>query len=257
MRMHIPLMMLATVLLFPNSAAWCDTQQELSALPQDKYGQMVRLGHQIFTETPVYASRYAGNSLACSNCHLDAGRRPHAVPMGPAYVAFPAWREKDDRVNYFDDRVQQCFRFSLNGVPPALGSIELQALTAYAAWLAKGLPMGDPMVAGRGLYQIPKTGRDPNPDRGGDIYRERCAGCHDDAEVAPPLWGLQSYNQGAGLARNRTLAGWVKTNMPPGDENLTDQDALDVAAFVNFQFRPPDPRASIWSMLVKQPLKKR
>jgi mono/diheme cytochrome c family protein len=150
----------------------------LASAPHDKYGEMIRLGYKLFTQTPLYAKRYVGNELSCTNCHMDAGRRPLAVPMGPAYVAYPTWRKKDDRVNYFDDRIQQCFRYSLNGIPPALGSIELQALTAYASWLAKGLPMGDQMVKGRGLYQIPNTGRDPNHDRGRTIYKDRCAPCH-------------------------------------------------------------------------------
>jgi hypothetical protein len=37
-----------------------------------KYGDDVRLGKQIFTETYNYAHRYSGNDLTCSNCHLYA-----------------------------------------------------------------------------------------------------------------------------------------------------------------------------------------
>ena len=39
------------------------------AIPNDKYGDDVRLGKKIFTETYKYGRRYAGNGLACANCH--------------------------------------------------------------------------------------------------------------------------------------------------------------------------------------------
>ena len=227
----------------------------LASAPHDKYGEMIRLGYKLFTQTPLYAKRYVGNELSCTNCHMDAGRRPLAIPMGPAYVAYPTWRQKDDRVNYFDDRIQQCFRYSLNGIPPALGSIELQALTAYASWLAKGLPMGEQMVKGRGLHQIPNTGRDPNHDRGRTIYKDRCAPCHGadglGTDAAPPLWGMKSYNKGAGMYKIEKMAGFVKKNMPIGDETLTDQEALDVSAYINFQYRPYDPRKGVIGILAR------
>ncbi len=47
-----------------------------------------------------------------------------------------------------------------------------------------------------------------------------------------------SYNDGAGLARVDKLAAWLKVAMPLDDPYLTDQQALDIAAFVNSQPRP-------------------
>ena len=44
-------------------------------IPQDEFGDMVRLGKQVFTETGKYAPKYVGNKLNCVNCHLDAGRK--------------------------------------------------------------------------------------------------------------------------------------------------------------------------------------
>ena len=45
------------------------------------------------------------------------------------------------------------------------------------------------------------------------------------------------------MARIDLAAGFIKANMPVGQENtLTDQDAWDVAAFIDSRERPKDPR---------------
>jgi thiosulfate dehydrogenase len=64
----------------------------------------------------------------------------------------------------------------------------------------------------------------------------------------PPLWGPDSYTIGAGMARLRTAASFIRYNMPfdtPGI--LTDQQAFDVAAYVVSQSRPDfGPKALDW-----------
>jgi thiosulfate dehydrogenase len=56
------------------------------------------------------------------------------------------------------------------------------------------------------------------------------------------LWGSNSYNTGAGLYRISRFAGYARDNMPFDAPNnsapLTDEEAWDVAAFVNSQPRP-------------------
>ncbi len=225
----------------------------LDAAPQDKYGDLVRMGHAIITDTPNKASRYTGpgNRLSCTNCHLDAGRKANAAPLWAAFVAFPAWRMKTDRVDTFDERVQQCFRYSLNGIPPAFGSIELIAIASYARFLAQGLPI-DSETPGRGFPLLGKVGLDPNRDRGRAVYRQHCLSCHGEDGTGqaglPPLWGLGSYNKGAGMANIPTAAAFIKANMPLGAPVLSDQEALDVAAYMNSQLRPPDPRQGLLSI---------
>ena len=223
-----------------------------SQIPHDKYGDDVRLGQKIFTQTTEYASRYSGNKLNCSNCHMDAGRRPHSAPLWAAYGMYPAYREKNDRNSTLEERIQECFRFSLNGLSPALDAPEIRALVSYMHFLSQGVPIGIEMP-GRGYPQIIKTGRDPNPQRGAKIYNAKCSFCHgtdgegkiggDGKQIFPPLWGINSYNKGAGLAKNNLLAGFIKANMPLGQEwTLSDQEALDLAAYINLQIRPWDPR---------------
>ena len=59
---------------------------------------------------------------------------------------------------------------------------------------------------------------------------------------AGPLWGPDSWNDGAGAARVYTLAGIIRYTMPyldPG--SLTDEDAQQVAAYITSQPRPRFP----------------
>jgi len=223
-------------------------------IPNDKYGDDVRLGKKIFTETYRYGRRYAGNELTCANCHLETGRRPNAGPMWAAFGMYPTYTEKSDRNNSLEERIQQCFQFSLNGFAPALDAPELRALVSYIHFLSRGVPIGVTMP-GRGYPQVVRTGRDPSPKRGGDIYKAKCASCHGANGAGkktgggytwPPLWGKDAYNKGAGMANNDLLAGFIKANMPLGQPwSLTDQEALDVAAYINLQIRPPDPRKGL------------
>ncbi|MFT4978375.1 MAG: thiosulfate dehydrogenase, partial [Myxococcota bacterium] len=63
--------------------------------------------------------------------------------------------------------------------------------------------------------------------------------------VFPPLWGEGSYNWGAGMHRINTSAGFIWANMPLGQPGtLTEQQAWDVAAFINSHPRPADPRSA-------------
>lgn len=229
---------------------------DIAALPQNKYGELVRQGYAIFTDTPRFAPRYSGNVLSCTNCHLDAGRRANAAPMSAAWGMYPAYSAKADRVVTLEERIQQCFLFSINGVPPPLDSHEMRALAAYMQWLARGLRVGEPQ-AGRGFPTVARTGSDPDPFRGKALYAQRCAACHgargegvEDAggrPAVPPLWGFDSYNKGAGMHRTDLLAGFIKANMPLDNPNLSDQDALDIAAWIGMQERGPDPRRGVLS----------
>lgn len=55
----------------------------------DQRGEQIRLGYEIVVNTQ-YAALYVGNSLNCTNCHLDAGLDSNAasyVGLGRVYPA--------------------------------------------------------------------------------------------------------------------------------------------------------------------------
>jgi thiosulfate dehydrogenase len=83
------------------------------------------------------------------------------------------------------------------------------------------------------------------------VYEDRCRVCHGrDGEglfaspdtrrgyVLPPLWGDDTFNNGAGMGRVITAARFIKARMPLGRADLTDDQAYDVAAFINSRPRP-------------------
>ena len=91
--------------------------------------------------------------------------------------------------------------------------------------------------------------RAADPKRGETIYAAKCAMCHgadgqgrdgpNGEYLFPALWGPKSFNIGAGMARLSNAAGFVKANMPVGQDNtLSDADAIDVAAYFTRQPRP-------------------
>ena len=221
------------------------------AIPAGPYGDMVKLGRDIFRDTGQYAKPFVGNELRCSNCHLDAGRLAGSSPLWAAWVGFPTYRAKNHHVNTFEERLQGCFRFSMNGKAPPLGDKVLVALETYSAWLAQGAPVG-PDMPGRGYPRLEKPAVPPDFARGQTVYQQKCALCHgaDGAGqsaaghvVFPPLWGPNSYNWGAGMHMVDAAAAFIKGNMPLGlGGTLSDQDAWDLGLFVNSHERPQDPR---------------
>ncbi len=202
-------------------------------------------GFRIVTQTGRYAGRYAGNDLTCANCHLDAGRRTDALPLNVAGL-YPKWRGKNGRMNGIGLRIRECFVYSMDGIMPPEHAPEVMAVAAYISYLSDGQTVGR-SPPGRGAPTLPDTGLDPNPSRGAVVYASHCQACHGDdgagGETAPPLWGVLSYNRGAGMNNTDKAAGFIWANMPLGQERtLSHQQAQDVAAFLHLQYRPADPR---------------
>lgn len=229
---------------------------KIEDLTESKYADEVRLGRNIFIKTQEYAKRYVGNSLNCASCHMQEGRKPYAAPLWGAYPMYPMYRDKSRQVVTFQERIQDCFRFSMNGMAPTLDSREIEALTVYAQWLSTGIPMGT-IMPGRGFARIDKT-EDPSPFNGVILYKNYCASCHGDdlqgkkftnraGYMFPPLAGPDSYNKGAGMYKVKTCASFVKANMPLGKPfTLSDDEALEVCVHMFIQDRPWDPRKGMF-----------
>jgi thiosulfate dehydrogenase len=220
-------------------------------MPTDDFGKMVQLGKDIFTDTGKYASKYVGNKLSCGNCHLDAGRLANSAPLWAAWVKYPAYRGKNKMVNTYEERLQGCFRYSMNGTPPPAGSDEIKALMSYSFWLATGAPTNT-KLPGAGYPKLPKPEKPADFARGQKVFTQNCALCHgadgqgteaNGRYVFPPLLGQNSFNWGAGMHRINTAASFIHANMPLGKSGtLSIQDAWDVAYFMNSHPRPQDPR---------------
>lgn len=232
-------------------------------LPDDEQGRLVRYGRSLVMATYAHigpevadpAKRLAGNNLACTNCHLGGGTKKFGLPLIGTFGDYPAYSARSGAEATIEDRLNGCMTRSMNGRPFPQGSRELAALTAYLKVLSTGIKP-DAEVIGHGAGSIAELTRAADPVRGERIYLRTCAECHGvggrgvrrglpgDAlgYMVPPLWGEDSYNDGAGMARLITIANFVHSNMPNGtswvDPALDLQDAWDVGAYVNSQPRP-------------------
>lgn len=211
----------------------------------DDYESNVVFGYNIVMETERYARRYTGNRLRCTSCHLKGGTQPDGFPLNVAGI-YPKWRSKNSVRNGIGLRIRECFLYSLNGVMPPEEAPEVVAVAAYVHYLSEGEVVGR-APANWGVPTLPDTFVDPNPVRGGIVYKDKCAVCHgvdgEGKDPIPPLWGADSYSAGAGLNKIEKAAGFIWANMPLGQErSLSHQEAKDVAAFLHLQVRPFDPR---------------
>ena len=223
----------------------------------DPLAEQVRYGLRLMTDTPTLASAYVGNALSCTNCHLNAGQREKALPLVGIAGLFPLYRSRDGRLVSLEDRIRGCFLRSMNGTAPPYDSPELLALSAYITWLSEGHPVGE-VPAFRGLNRIPEEARlaiaDLDVEQGEALFTQYCAVCHGadgqgmDLGVAHPgpLWGPDSWNDGAGASRIYTLAGFIRHAMPltvPG--MLNDEQAQHISAYINSHERPVYPNKDV------------
>jgi thiosulfate dehydrogenase len=204
----------------------------------DKLAEVVKLGEAIVENTTTHpmSKEYVGNALNCSSCHLDNGRHEKAGTFLRTATAYPAWSPRENRVITLEDRVLNCFMRSCN---------VSVAVTAYITSLSQGqsLRMNSKRPVGPGAIKLLAVKLDQaDVKRGASLYTSRCAECHQKDgqgdQDNPPVWGERSYNDGAGLSSVENLAAWLKVAMPLEETDLTDQQALDLAAYVNSQKRP-------------------
>lgn len=239
------------------------TVPEIGALPRDAHGVEVREGRDLVTATYAYigpnvsdpSKRYAGNNLACSNCHLEAGTKKFGLPLFGLYNDFPQYSARSGGEISIEDRINSCMTRSMNGRPLPHDAPEMQAIVAYIKFLSTGVAR-DQRVPGLGTGQMPELRRAAAPARGEPHYLRNCAACHntdgsgvrgsvagsDLGYIMPPIWGRDTFNDGAGMARIINLANFIHFNMPHGADYLNPQisvdDAWDIAAFVLSHPRP-------------------
>ncbi len=244
-----------------------------STVDEEPNAESIKYGKELLANTAEYLGPQGkvlqmSNGLNCQNCHLDAGRVPLGNNYGGVASVYPKVRNRSGQLEDIPKRINDCFERSLNGDKLDPESEEMKAMVAYMIWLGQDVPKGV-KPTGAGLYSVPMLDRPADPIKGKTVYDKHCITCHmADGQgmmaqdkrtyVYPPLWGEHSYNQGAGLFRLSRFAGYVKANMPFGVtyENpiLTDEEAWDVAAYVNSLARPAKNLAGDWPDISKKPM---
>ncbi len=228
-------------------------------------------------ELIAHTSKYLGpngsvarisNGMNCQNCHLDAGTKIFGNNYGSVSSTFPKFRARSGSVENIYKRVNDCFERSLNGIALDTNSAEMQAIKAYMLFLGKNVEKGT-VVKGSGLKEVPFLERAADPNIGKKVYMSKCVSCHQnngegvlttsgEEYTYPPLWGKNSYNDAAGLYRLSNFAKYAKYNMPLGASHempqLSDEEAWDLAAFINSQPRPHKETPADWPDISKKPI---
>ena len=206
-------------------------------------GASIRYGEKLVTQTQIYAKAYVGNGLNCTSCHLDGGRTPYASPWVGVWGVYPEYRSRNARVDTLEDRINDCFRRSMNGKALPIDSDRMRAIASYMWWLSKDVPTGVD-VEGRGFAQI-KLPPEAQIDaaRGKQLYAEKCSACHgangdgqtgaNGAYLFPALWGPKSFNVGAGMARLGNAAAFIRKNMPSAPAILCPSATRSISPLIS------------------------
>ena len=240
--------------LYEHRAAQASPAAAAAAAATEEYGR------RLITDTAALLGpdhenpnmRYSGSRLACTSCHLGAGTDPGTLSLLESAALYPRYSGRDGGEQDLISRINGCMTRSMNGreLPP--DSAEMMAMVAWVESL------GDRFGAmGKSLRTANEPPAFKRPERRADlvagerVFMTHCAVCHGgdglglrasanpaDGYVFPPLWGPDSFNNGAGMARVLTAARFIKARMPLGEATLSDDEAFDVAAYINAQPRP-------------------
>ncbi len=246
---------------------------DVNSIEFNETGEEIRYGRELIVNTAVYLGpkgkvMHMSNGMNCQNCHLDAGTKVFGNNYSAVASTYPKFRARSGAQESIEKRVNDCFERSLNGSTLPEDGKEMKAIVAYIQWLGKTVPKGE-TPAGAGLVELPYLDRAADPVKGEVYYEQKCSTCHGangegvlnqqgNAFTYPPLWGKQSYNNGAGLYRLSRFAGYIKTNMPLGATHknplLSDEEAWDIAAYVNTMDRPIKDSSKDWPEITQKPI---
>jgi thiosulfate dehydrogenase len=234
---------------------------------------LVRYGRELIENTSYYLGpkgiiKQISNGMNCQNCHLDGGTVPWGNNYGAVHATYPRYRDRSGTIESMEKRVNDCLERSLNGGTIDSLSKEMRAIVSYFHWVGSDVKK-DSRPKGSGIVDLKLLDRPADPQRGHQVYIATCQRCHGESGegqknltgygyVYPPVWGANSYNTGAGLFRLSRLAGYVKNNMPfqevdYSNPKLTDEEAWDVAAYINSQPRPVKENKMDWPDISKKP----
>src|SRR5579863_5668820 len=217
----------------------------------EEYGKrlMVQTTEFLGSDVADPKMRYTRSRLACASCH---SLEPGNLSLVATFSHYPAISARSGANETLQDRINECMTRSMNGRPLGGGSPEMIAMVAWLKFLedrdaatgASQRQAHEPPA-----FETPRRAADP--ESGQRVFEKRCAACHgkDGAGlraapdlihgfVFPPLWGPDSFNDGAGMHRVLTAAKFIKARMPLGRADLDDDQAFDVAAYVNSKPRP-------------------
>jgi thiosulfate dehydrogenase len=245
---------------------------DTSTIPHDEKGNLIRYGRDLVVNTSNYFGPHGtinkfSNKLNCQNCHLDAGTKLYGNSFAAVFSIYPKVRPRSGTLEHLERRINDCFERSMNGKKLDSLSREMRAMVSYINWVGKDVKKGT-TPKGTSVVDLKFMNRPADPEKGRIAFEKTCTRCHgsdgqgkmDSTNTIhyPPLWGEFSFNSAAGLYRLSRMAGFIKSNMPyqqSSFENptLTDEEAWDIAAYINSNPRPVKIFSKDWPDISKKP----
>ncbi|WP_323718113.1 c-type cytochrome [Paracoccus aminovorans] len=215
-------------------------------------------GKRLLADTARLLPDNVGAAMNCNSCHLGDGKIDAANGYINTVNFYPRVMPRAGKEVDLEMRINGCFQRSMNGKPLDPDGPEMKAMIAYMDWLRQDVPKDRRVdLVNAGAIDEALV---PDPENGQRIYAAKCAACHGaDGEgmrdqsgdiLFPPLWGEESFNIGAGMARTYKAAQFVKWAMPPAMHMtgqlgqggvLSDQEAVDVSEYFTHMPRPDFP----------------
>lgn len=215
--------------------------------PEESDDPLVMQGFKYMQLTPKLVPQYAGDRISCNNCHFNGGNTQGGSSGGISLVGvvdeYPRQLATGKTMS-LAERISLCFERSLNGKPVPADDPVMKAIIAYLEWISE--PVKGQKKPWLGLEPL-KSNHVPDAKQGAIQYKLHCAICHkmdgggsveERGDSVPPVFGPHAFNDGAGMAKLQTFASFIYHNMPQGQPYLTEEQALDIAAFVIKQDRP-------------------
>lgn len=238
-------------------------------LENDKANEQIKQGFYLVSESSKFMGplatdsklRFSGNNLSCTNCHLNGGTLSGSASWIGVTMRYPQFRGRENKIGTIEERINGCMERSMNGQKLPEKGPQMTAIVAYMKWINTALPkLNKKEIKGYPPIKIPETAVDLN--QGKMVYEKECAFCHGEKGEGiryaenrrgyqyPPLWGENSYNDGAGMHRVLTAAAFIKSNMPYlqadwENPKLTDEEAYHVAGYINSFQRPQKQNKSV------------
>ncbi len=248
---------------------------DTSSIPHNEMGAIIRYGLNLIQNTSYFigpngsVSKNLGNKMNCTNCHLQNGTKAFGLNFFNTHALYPQFRARENKVLSLLERVNNCIERPHNGTHLKLDSKEMIAIISYIKWIGEKYDVK--IHEGHGLKPIEFVGLSANSNRGEVVYAKHCESCHqisgeglmnseNTCYTYPPLWGQYSYQESSSMHRVLKSASFIKYNMPNTNSwehyTLTDQEALDVAAFINDVSIHPRPKAKSpsYENITKKPI---
>lgn len=123
-----------------------------TAMQNEPNYQQILYGQRLLDDTKRLLPNNVGADMNCNSCHIAHGKVPLGDPYINSFNAYPSYNPRAAKEVTLTERINGCFRRSMNGKPLPPQSAEMKAMLAYMQWLSK---------------TVPKT-----------IFAQKCASCH-------------------------------------------------------------------------------